>query len=113
MASTLEETPAIKIDKERIDRVSERIIRGLFYKEKGTPLPVEYQVKNVIMQQGYGSLLEGIPQSRFRPWVDIGDGQFGYTYAQTGEDPYSILWLTLYYGNLPSLGFTLKPKHLR
>lgn len=109
----LGEAPAIKIDKERIDRVSERIIRGLFYKEAGIPLPEEYHVKNVIMQQGYGSLIKDIPQSKFKPWVDVGDGQFSYTYAQTDEDPYSMVWLTLYYGNLPALGFTLKPKHLR
>jgi len=109
----LGKAPAIKVQAKRIDRVAQRIIRGLFYEEFKVPVPEGYEVTNRMSQQGFGKILDGINPTLFKPWREIGNKHFAYTYAQTEEDPYSVIWLSVFYDALPFLGFTVKPKHRR
>lgn len=105
--------PAIRVQAKRINRVAERIIRGLFFEEFKVPVPEGYEVTNRMSQQGFGNALEGIKPSLFKPWREIGKKHFRYTYAQADEDPYSVVWLSILYDSLRFLGFTIKPKHMR
>lgn len=109
----LGKAPVIKVQKKRIDRVAQRIIRGLFFEEFKMPVPNGYEVTNQMRQHGVGEILSKINPTLFKPWREIGTRHFAYTYAQTGEDPYSVVWLSVFYDALPFLGFTIKPKHMR
>jgi len=96
---------AFKLDVERIDRVGQRIIRGLFFYEKRLPLPANYQVIAKIQQFGLEPVLEKLPGIQFVDLRIIQDGVFCYTLCGTEEDPNSGIWLLLFYNNLPIVGF--------
>lgn len=103
----------IKIEKKRFDRVAERIIRGLFYHEFGLPLPPNYEVTNCFSQTGFEDAGKFLSGTKFAEPRSIGEGVFWYTYAMTGEDPYSGVWLQVYYEGLEFLGFTTDPERER
>ena len=102
----------IQIKKKRIDRVAERIIRGLFYHEFGHPLPQNYQVTNQFSQTGFLNVAKIMKEVRFPEPREIGR-VFWYTFAMTKEDPYSGVWLQVYYEGLQFLGFTVNPDRER
>lgn len=103
----------LAIEKWRFDRVAERIIRGLFFHEKGRPVPNKYEVTNRLSQGQAKQILDGIPEAKFIEPRVIGDYIFAYTYAPTVEDPDSMVWLSYFYKRLLFVGFTVKPKELR
>jgi len=95
----------INIDRERIDRVSNRIIRGLFCHEFNHPLPLSYEVYNHFSQTGFEEELKSIKNIRFVEPRKIGK-VFSYTYSMTDEDPLSGVWLQEFYGAFQFIGFT-------
>lgn len=104
---------ALVVDKARIDRVAQRIIRGLFFIEKGYPVPIGYEVTNSTRQQGISQILDSLGDIGYAEHRTIGETMFAYTYAATDEDPNTIVWLSMFYERLPFVGFTILPKHLR
>ncbi len=99
---------AFKIDVNRIDRVSQRIIRGLFFHEKGYPLPGNYQVIAKIQQFGIDEIFERLEGITFPRFNMIQEGIFSYTYHETIEDVNSGVWLLIFYKALIIIGFTKK-----
>jgi hypothetical protein len=97
---------ALRLEVERIDRVTERIIRGLFFHEKRCPVPTNYQVIAKIQQFGLDLILEKLQGIIFPELRIIQDGLFCYTFHETDEDPNSGIWILLFYGTLPIVGFT-------
>jgi hypothetical protein len=91
----------------RIDRVVERIVRGLYWREFGKPLPVTHQVLKPHLDQGGRSLDWiaglGIRVGR-RPVVACG-GQFSYVFAMTDEDPESGIWIGEFFGRVWAMAF--------
>ena len=104
---------ALVINKPRIDRVAQRIIRGLFFTEKGYPVPDGYEVTNSAQQSGLSTILDSLGDVGYAEHRTIGGTMFAYTFAPTDEDPNSIVWLSMFYEKLPFAGFTVLPKHLR
>lgn len=102
--------PVLKIQKERFDRVAQRIVRGLFFHEKGYPVPQGYLVLNIPHQFGIDHVLEVLKDVRIPPLRLVGDGRFAYTFRCTDEDPDSGVWISFFYRNLPFVGFTRAPK---
>ena len=100
---------ALVINKPRIDRVAQRIIRGLFFTEKGYPVPDSYEVTNSAQQSGLSKILASLGDVGYAERRTIG----GTMFAPTDEDPNSIVWLSRFYEKLPFAGFTVLPKHLR
>lgn len=96
----------LELDVMRIDRVAQRIIRGLFFHEKDFPVPENYQVIAKIQQFGVGPILEKLQGIDFPALHVIQDGVFCYTFCDTDEDPNSGIWLLLFYRNLSIVGFT-------
>jgi len=96
---------ALKLDVARIDRVGQRIIRGLFFHEKKLPLPENYQARAKIQQFGIEPILEKLQGIQFPILRIIQDGVFSYTFRDSDEDPNSGIWLLLFYKNLPLVGF--------
>lgn len=109
----LRDAGGIAVEKRRIDRVADRILRGLFWHEKRYPVPAEYEVMNRVRQEGLDALLESLGDAPYVEHRTIGNGMFAYTFASTEEDPDSMVWLSLFFDRLPFAGFTVKPKHLR
>ena len=106
----LGKSPALRIDQERINRVAQRIIRGLFFHEKACPVPEGYEVLAYIQQFGFDPILEKMQFPKLRV---VQNGVFCYTFKETELDPNSSVWLALFYGHLPFVGFTRQPPELR
>lgn len=102
---------AFKLDGARVNRVSQRIIRGLFFKENKFPLPANYQVITKIQQFGFESILEKVPDIQLESLRIIQNGVFSYTFCRTSDEPNSGIWLLLFYNYLPIAGF-IRPKKL-
>lgn len=101
---------AFNFDANRIDRVTQRILRGLFFHEKGYPLPSEYEVFAIIQQFGLEKFLEKLPPRIQFPEVRIiQDGIFCYTLKETQEDPNSCIWILWFFKKLPLVGCTRLP----
>jgi hypothetical protein len=97
---------ARKIDQDRINRVSQRIIRGLFFHEKACPVPEGYEVRAHIQQFGFNPSLATMQFPALRV---VQNGIFCYTFKETESDPNSSVWLALFYERLPFVGFTRQP----
>ncbi len=109
----LGKTPVLGIDIKRIERVAQRIVKGLFFYEKGYSLPEGYEVVTRLQQFGLESVYEYIPDVKFPKLRIVQDGVFCYTYKETEEDINSSIWLFLFYKNLPFVGFTRLPPEMR
>lgn len=109
----LNDAGGIAIAKKRIDRVADRILRGLFWHEKRYPVPSEYEVMNRVQQAGLSAIIDSVGNAPYAEHRTVGNGMFTYTFASTDEDPDSMVWLSLFFGRLPFAGIIVKPKHLR
>ena len=102
--------PIIELEKERFDRVSERIVRGLFYHEMGSPVPAEYVVFNYPQEGGLTRLGASLEGRKFPPLKTVGEGSFSYTFMASVENPNASIWLSFFYGRLPFVGYVLEEK---
>jgi hypothetical protein len=94
----IETMGALQIDARRFDRVAERIIRGLFFHEKGHRLPEGYTVINQGFQFGAHPVLEALGTFRFSGSRVVGGGIFTYSFAYADDDPDSTFWFSQFYG---------------
>jgi hypothetical protein len=87
----------IKIDHPRLERVVEKIVRGLYYREYGNPLPADTEVMTIFLnteakfhaaQQYFPELGAGI-----RMWPGI----FEYSRNRLLESPEQSMWLMRFY----------------
>jgi hypothetical protein len=101
----LGKAPSIKINANRLDRVSQRIIRGLYFKERNYPVPSDCGVFVKMLQYGFEDYAEHLSGIRFPPFKDIAGGIFSYTWVECSDDPDASIWLMLFFGNLPFVGF--------
>lgn len=101
-------TPALKVDRGRISRVAQRIVRGLFFHEKKYSVPNGYEALGYIQQFGIDPILEKLEGVEFPAVRDIQDGVFCYTFRQSEDDANSGILLALFYGSLPFVGFVRK-----
>ena len=76
-------------------------------------MPGGYEVTNRLMQFGFNAILDELGKVKFSEPRSIGEGVFMYKFASTDEGTDSTVWLSLFYGRLPFVGFVVKPKHLR
>ena len=101
--------PAIRIDHDRIERVLVRIVRGLYFKELGSPLLKSNNVFAQIDQFGKDATTlssEGV----FEPVKMAADGMFGYTYARAKDKKEASVWLGIFYQKVSFVGFTGIPR---
>jgi len=92
---------------ERINRVLERTVRGLFFHETGTVLPLDYRVRARMWEvlppqdaRSYMALMGGAPLRV------IANGAFRYAARIAGDDPFASAWLLQFYGSATFLGVT-------
>lgn len=98
--------PVLPLEQERVDRVAQRIVRGLFFHEYENRLPDTHEALGFLKQFGIESVLELLGAVRFPEPKVIGGGSFRYSVRVTAEDPDSTMWIGDFFGRLPFLGFT-------
>ena len=102
----------IRLKRERIDRPAQRIVRGLFFHERGYPLPDGYEVANTLRQGGFDEIIRGMGAAKFPAWKKVGK-VFWYTFMPLVDDPNSTVWLQLYYQSAWFIGVTSKTEQER
>jgi hypothetical protein len=105
----------LALDTERIGRVAQRIVRGLFFHEKRHPVPRHYEVLGYLQPAGIDSTLELFNNERiiFPALRTVQDGIFAYTFRASEQDPDSTILLALFYRQLHLVGCTRLPTELR
>ena len=94
--------PAIKYERDRMDRVITRIVRGLFFKETGNVFPGTPSIITAMSDQISDKMVEIIQSVKnFRPWVSAGNTVFKYTVAFVPEDQRYSQWVMFFYNRLP------------
>lgn len=113
-------TGAIIVDMGRIKKVTERIVKGIFYMEYSIRLPDGYEVwtfyedelpnnTDKIFRQ---SLMHMLPIVKAQPVTTLGDNIFSYRYAKSDIDDMATVWLLSFYNKIHCLGFTINRKQL-
>ena len=99
-------------EKDRIDRVVERIVRGLFYFHRGFRVPGSYAVKtNTSQLDLFPENLSMFAKNSLwnRPTAGHGiiqDGVFIHAFWQAEDDENATVWLLNFYNTLTFAGFT-------
>lgn len=108
----LGQSSALRVDDKRVRRVMRRIIKGLFYHERGTCLPSTHEVKGYVCEAEFPDpllkLLETINYAGFYPIRKIQDDVFEYTFQSLEEDVNSTIWIGWFYENIKFFGATRK-----
>ncbi len=100
------------IDRERIEIVLRRIVRGLFYHGIGMRLPefVPFQFVSIEDQPRKAAALRGVTDSLATSLQPIGGGVFRYAFAQCAlPDPFVTAWLLTFYDHRRFFCFTSNP----
>ncbi len=99
---------AMDVSGERIRRVLNRTIRGLYYHERGERLPTECQVISIPDAR--------LPDPRImdllvaQPPKIIGKGIFSYRSMVTEDEKFASVWLLVFYGVVTVVAMTM-PTH--
>ena len=98
-------SPAMKINEGRINRVANRIARGLFYIIHDYPIPKKYEVKCLFMFKNTAAF--SFPDEFFAQYKGlwkqpetIGENVFSYSYFLFVDDPNIMLFIYWFYDNL-------------
>lgn len=106
--------PLLFPEKQRIARVGERIVRGLFYYERAYRVPDQYRVTVRSRQLNRASRTVDYLNDEIIPHTVAGhgiiqEGVFAYRYWEVAEVKDSTLWLLEFYGAPLLFGATHSP----
>lgn len=104
------------VDPARLERVTQRITKGLYYHHRGHRLPVTHEafafspptladMSQETYQMLKRTLLDPVGPE---PNRTIGRQVFSYKFRFAEDDPDSSIWLYLFYGRIPFIGMTLR-----
>ena len=99
-------------DLDRLNRVAERIVRGLFFYHKGFPVPTDYRVDTATMQDGIGTAVEDLRENllAYEPACRraVQGGEFAYCLWILDDFEHATAWLAAFY-RVPvnCIGFTV------
>ena len=102
-------SPAMLVSADRINRVTDRIARGLFYITHDYPVPIGYEVTCVFKDATFSMPEEFIAQWRgfWKKPVNIGKNVFNYSYALCVDNPNGVIFVYWFYGKLWFYGYVL------
>ncbi len=101
----------LSIQPERVNRVLERIIRGLFFHEKKYPVPEGYRITIRFNQLGLDKILGMLTGVHFHEIKSVQDSIFTYSFKESEVDTNSIVWLLMFYGIFIVPATTISPWH--
>jgi len=95
---------AYNVNLERLGRVTDRIVKGLYFKEFGSRLPSTHGISSFaesgltdIAQELRLTIEETVTSLISNPPRVIGEGVFEYWFQATGEDSATTAWLMRFY----------------
>jgi hypothetical protein len=100
--------PAVHIDGERVSRVLNRVVLGLFRHETGCVLPPEYSAS--VSQTATDPETRAMLATHFssRPTSRLGSGnEFSYRWVAASDDASTTEWLLTFYNRITLYGVTL------
>ncbi len=111
-----EDHKAITIDPQRIERVVEKIVRGLHYHEFGRPVPegatINFRINinvKIFESVAFRQFVNSTPGERV-----IDDGQvFRYIYGEATDKPGASAWAMAFYCAYPVLAWVFPPGHMQ
>jgi len=100
----------LQVNVERLLKVTERIIKGIFYFENDFRLPTDYNVKSFFLESVRidKDVINLISMAKTASPKTIGNGVFTYWSKPTIEDINTNLFLLLFYEKVAFIGFTFK-----
>lgn len=102
--------PALRVEGARLNRVAGRIVRGLFYHEKGFRLPDTCEAvafaDPLTMSDDPEVINRVVSFMLTKPETVIGDNVFSYRYFFHDEEEYTSAWLMTFYGSMLFSGST-------
>ena len=97
--------PALKYDRDRIERVLSRISKGLSFVENSYPVPKDCRVESFIDQ--FGKDANAIHESAPFPDAKWAAGKmFLYTFLKAEDNPNISVWLGAFYERVSFISFT-------
>jgi hypothetical protein len=109
----------LTVDRHRVERVLERIVRGLFFHLRGMRLPDTYTVglwsdwfaQEIEGRSSYKSTLKEVERSlSFQPPTRIGRGVFEFRSLTFDSDPNATAWHLLFYCHRSFIAITALAK---
>lgn len=99
------EQPAIQYEPQRIKNVIEKIVRGLFWYEKGEPLGSNYIVERFTLNPPYDNKTKAGIASL--PLKKVGDGEvFSYRVLMDKENPRIGCWFLMFFNEILFVSIT-------
>lgn len=99
--------PSFSIDRRRINRVLEKIVKGIFYKARGRPLSESTRIKIVdgpeLLNPIFGPMLVHMPKE----WSTFGDDVFGCKWLFDSRHNEAIACLMAFYRRRVFLGYAV------
>jgi len=100
--------PAVTIEAARIERVTQRIVRGLFFHHRRSMLPVAYETRTTEVRWDDRECVAMIERHfAHRKGFELGDGVFTYWWLEASGDRDTTEWLFCFYRRVWFMGFTL------
>lgn len=105
------------VDDDRLIRVLTRIVKGLFFHEKGYRLPdtheavAELEPRREPGADGLTDEMKVLAALRAQPVRMLGNGVFSYRFLFTQDDPDCSVWQMTFYEAVHSIGYTLPLGH--
>lgn len=103
----------LNVENQRLERVTARIIRGLYFRESGRKLPLDCEVKTYLDRGFSGSIQSGdktvvnlVDKLSSRPANVIEPDVFGYWHQIVDSEHHLSVWLLLFYKRIWFLGIT-------
>jgi len=108
--------PGIDVSLNRLNNVAKRIIKGLFYRERGFRLPDThiadaFQESGIRLDRDGWSELQRMASIAMQSPPKTIAGVFEYWFANVDDDPNSIFGVLRFFGRVVFIGWT-GPKHL-
>jgi hypothetical protein len=107
--------PTYEVDYSRLDRVLQRILKGLYFHEVGTPVPDSYaltvysvehlQNLDVKTSDHLMRICRGLVT---QPQREVAKHVFSYWCMAAGDDPGALCWAMTFYDRLAYLGLTFR-----
>jgi hypothetical protein len=101
------------VDLDRLNRVATRIVKGLFFHERGYRLPDTHEASAIVdprlrlEEQGLDDTAKVLAALQTQPARTIGNGVFSYRFLFTEDEPDCSVWLMSFYEKLYAIGVTL------
>lgn len=101
---------AFRVNGDRLNRVANRIVKGLFYQEKGFRLPDKCEAvafaDPLTMNDDPDVVNRIVSFMLTKPEKVIGNNVFSYRYYFHEEEEYTSAWLMIFYGSMLFYGST-------